>query len=257
MNGSSLRFDCKILKRLFTKSWVYLCGMFVRKSLKFGSIAVFAAFHSALYLPPGPWRSWAIYLEPIEGIILGPFAGFFAALIGSCIARMIKPDIFWMFGVIAEPLGVLVSGFLAKGRWKPVMIIYVVMITAYFMHPYGRMLPLWTILDILFALVLVYPVAKLGKWVFEENVKRLSRALVLISFVSTVADSLTRVFLLVPVGLYTFFGWSFNVLCYAWFIPGAIGSYIEDLIVVTISVAIGVPLLIALRKIPTFNYPLT
>jgi len=40
-----------------------------------------------------------IYLESIEGIILGPKVGFIAALIGSSIARMIKPDDFWMLNV--------------------------------------------------------------------------------------------------------------------------------------------------------------
>lgn len=228
----------------------------MRKSLKVGTIAIFAALHSVLYLLPGPWRSWAIYLEPIEGIVLGPIAGFFAALIGSSTARMIKPDEFWMFGVIAEPLGVLVSGFLVKGRWKPVVVIYGAMLATYFMHPYGRMLPLWTVLDILFAFILVYPVAKLGKYVFEEDVKRSSRALVLVSFVSTVTDSLTRVFLLVPAGLHMFFGWSFDILSWV-FITGAMGSYVEDLIVVIISVVVGVPLLVALRKVPAFDYPLT
>lgn len=40
-----------------------------------------------------------------------------------------------MFGVVAEPLGVLVAGFLAKGKWKPVAAIYAIMLGAYFIHP--------------------------------------------------------------------------------------------------------------------------
>lgn len=230
--------------------------MLVRKSLKIGSIAIFAALHSALYLPPGPWRSWAVYLEPIEGIVLGPIAGFFAALIGSSIARMIKPDEFWMFGIIAEPVGVMVSGFLAKGRWKPVMAIYGAMILAFFMHPYGRMLPLWTVMDILFAFIIIYPVARITKHVYQSDVTHLSEAVVSISFIGTVADSLTRVFLLVPAGLYRLFFSSFESLSGV-FIMGAAGSYIEDLIVVIVSVSVGVPLLVALRKVPGFDYPLT
>jgi len=228
----------------------------MRKSLKVGSIAIFAALHSALYLPPGPWRSWAVYLEPIEGIVLGPIGGFFAALIGSSTARMIKPDEFWMFGIIAEPMGVMVSGFLAKGRWKPVMMIYGVMIAAFFMHPYGRMLPLWAVMDILFAFIIIYPATKITKDVFQSDLAHLSKALVPISFIGTVADSLTRVFLLVPAGLHKLFFSSFETLSWV-FMMGAVGSYIEDLIVVIVSVSVGVPLLIALRKVPAFNYPLT
>ncbi|MGB9740497.1 MAG: hypothetical protein ACP5IM_06025 [Candidatus Bathyarchaeia archaeon] len=69
-------------------------------------------------------------LELIEGIILGPEAGFAAAFIGSSIARMIKPDELWMFGMIAEPISVLTAGLLAKARWKPALTLYAVMLLA-------------------------------------------------------------------------------------------------------------------------------
>jgi len=225
------------------------------KTLNISLISTFAALHSVLYLLPGPWRSWAIYLEPLEGMILGPKAGFAAAFIGSLTARIIKPSGEWMFGVVAEPMGVLVSGFLVKGRWKPVMAIYAIMLTAYFIHPFGRILPLWTILDILCAFLLIYPATKMGRYPLGENVKVLPLILVVISFVSTVADSLTRVFLLIPVGLYSLWG-PFEVIYFV-FVAGAIGSYIEDLTVVIASVLVGVPLLIALNKIPAFKYPLS
>jgi len=228
----------------------------MRKTLTIAMISVFAALHSVLYLLRGPWRSWAIYIEPLEGVILGPKAGFLAALIGSSVARLINPSYDWMFGVVAEPLGVLVSGFMAKGKWKPVAAIYAVMLTAYFIHPFGRALPLWTILDILVAFALIYPATKIGKAAFGEKVKRLPISLVLISFISTVADSLTRVFLLIPARLYSLLLWDFSTV-YFFFVLGAAGSYIEDALVVFTSVLVGVPLLIALRKNPNFQYPLT
>jgi hypothetical protein len=228
----------------------------VRKTLTIATISVFAALHSVLYLLPGPWRSWSIYIEPIEGVILGPMAGFLAALIGSIVGRLIKPSYDWMFGIIAEPLGVLVSGFMAKGKWMPVAAIYAVMLTAYFANPLGRELPLWAILDILVAFALIYPAAKICKAAFGEKVNRLPMSLALISFISTVADSLTRVFLLIPVGLYTLFFESFGAV-YSVFVLGAAGSYIEDVLVVFTSVLVGVPLLIALRKNPNFQFPLT
>jgi len=220
-------------------------------------ITTFAAFHVTLYfLSFGLWRNWAIYLEPLEGIILGPWAGFSAALIGSVIARMIKPIDFWMFGIIAEPLGVLACGFLAKGRWKPVLAIYVIMLAAYFIHPFGRWLPFWTILDILLALILIYPVAKITGNMLEENLKRLSLSLVLVSFIGTVTDALTRVFLLIPAGLYMVFGFPPDAV-YSIFVAGAIGSYIEDVLVVVVSILVGVPILVALRRIPNLQHLLT
>jgi len=204
----------------------------------------------------GLWRNWAIYLEPIEGIILGPWAGFSAALIGSIVARAIKPIDFWIFGIVAEPMGVLACGLLAKGRWKPVIAIYAFMLTAYFVHPFGTWLPLWTILDILLAFALIYPVAKISKNLFEENVKRLPISLILVSFVGTVTDALTRVFLLIPAGLYMFFGWPPEGVYFV-FVTGAADSYVEDVLVVVVSLLVGVPLLVALRRVLNLKQPLS
>jgi hypothetical protein len=231
--------------------------MDLRKTQKIALTAVFGAFHAVLYLPEGPWRSFVIYLIPIEGIVLGPAIGFSAALVGSVIARLIKPSIWWMFGIIAEPIGVITAGLLAKGKWREVTLIYGVMLSGYFIHPYGRMLPYWTILDLLIAFILIYPVSKIGKWIWGERAKRLPIALILIAFISTVADSMTRVFLLVPGGLYQYFGLSYDMLAYGWFIPGAVGSYIEDLFVSVATLIVGVPLLISLRKILHINNPLS
>ena len=65
-------------------------------------------------------------------------------------------------------------------------------------------------------------------------------------------DSLTRVFLLVPIGLYNFFGWSPEGV-YGVFVEGAVVSYVEDALVVAIAILVGVPLVIALRKLPAFR----
>ena len=213
-------------------------------------IGVFPSLHVVLYFMSfGLWRNWAIYLEPLEGVILGPQVGFLAALIGSVVARIIKPIDFWMFGIFAEPLGVLTAGFLIKGVWKPVLAIYIIMLSAYFIHPLGSQLPLWTILDVLLALTLIYPTAKIGRKLFEGNPKRVSASLALISFVSTVTDALVRIFLFIPIGLYAIFGLTHEAV-YAIFIAGAIDSYIEDTLVVVVSLIIGAPLFIAIKKIP-------
>jgi uncharacterized membrane protein len=225
----------------------------MRKSVRWSLTAIFAALHAVLYfISFGLWRNWGIYLESIEGIILGPEIGFFAALIGSTIGRMANPaDPFWMFGIVAEPISVLIAGLLARKRWKPALAAYVIMLSAYFIHPYGRQLPLWTILDILFALALVYPAAKFSKNLYTTNFKRLPMALVLISFVTIATDSLVRVFLLVPCGFYNlfpdFFG-SYEML-FAVFVGAAVDSYVEDIIVVIISLVVGVPLILSLSKL--------
>jgi hypothetical protein len=56
------------------------------------------------------------------------------------------------------------------------------------------------------------------------------------------------VFLLIPAGLYNVFGWTPEAVYFV-FIEGAIGSYIEDGLVVITSLLAGVPLLIAFKKL--------
>jgi len=220
-------------------------------------VGVFAALHVVLYLMSfGLWRNWSIYLEPIEGIVLGPWVGFTAALIGSLVGRTIKPTPLWMFGIIAEPMGVLACGLMAKKKWKLLLSLYAVMLAAYFMHPFGRWLPLWTILDILAALILIYPVTRMFKSLFEESLEQLTLPIPLISFIGTATDALTRVFMLVPAGLYLVLGWPTEVL-YPIFVSSAVDSYLEDALVVVVSSTVGVPLLAALRKIPGIKYPLS
>jgi hypothetical protein len=224
----------------------------MRRSQAVSLTAVFAALQVVLYFFSfGLWRNWAIYIESVEGIVLGPEIGFSAAFIGSAIARMIRPDIFWMFGIVAEPVSVLMTGLLAKARWRPVLAIYAIMLSAYLIHPFGRALPLWTILDILFGLILIYPTAKFSRSLFGDDVKRLTFALILISFVCTVTDSLVRVFLLVPCGLYTLFPNVFTGFTglYLIFVGAAVDSYIEDFLVVIVSFLVGVPLLISIFKL--------
>lgn len=225
------------------------------RSFQVSLTAVFAALHAVLYFMSfGLWRNWGIYLESIEGIILGPKLGFTTALIGSSIARMIRPDEFWMFGIIAEPISVLAAGLLARAKWKPVLVLYAVTLSAYFIHPYGnpfgQSLPLWTILDVLLAFFLIYPTAKLGGNLFNMNFKRLPFKLILISFVCIATDSLIRIFLLIPCGLYALFTYfsTFESLS-AIFVEAAAASYIEDLIVIIVSFTVGVPLLISLLKL--------
>jgi hypothetical protein len=220
-------------------------------------VGVFAALHAALYFVPFIlWRNWAIYLAPIEGVALGPWAGLLAAFIGSVAARLIKPDEFWMFGIIAEPIGVLSAGLLARGRWKQCMVIYSVMLAAYFMHPFGRMLPLWTILDVLIAFILIYPASRLSGKIFDEKNCSPLIPLAAISFITASADSLARIFLLIPAGLYSIFSLTFEGV-YGIFVTGAALSYIEDAITIAVSSVTGPKILDAFKKVLGLSAPLS
>jgi hypothetical protein len=232
------------MKQLSTKSLAFVC--------------VFAAFHVTLYLisPPVLWRNWAIYLAPIEGIILGPWAGFSAALIGSTIGRVMIPTPLWMFGIIAEPLSVLSAGFLVRGTWKPVVVVYVAIFLAYFASPLGRGLPVWPLSDAVIALCLVYPSAKLSKNLFGENVTLLPMSLAIVSFITVATDGFARVFLLIPAGLYSVLGMTQDMVLPI-FVGGGINSFIEDALVIVVSLVVGVPIVLTLRKAMNLQNPLS
>ena len=217
---------------------------------------VFAAFHATLYLisPAFLWRNWAIYLSPIEGMVLGPWAGFIAALIGSTIGRTLLPSPLWMFGIISEPLSIMSAGFLTRGKWQPVIALYAVMFAAYFISPLGQTLPFWPMLDTIAAVCLVYPAAKLSKNLFGENVNLLPASLVIVSFITVATDGLTRVFLFIPAGLYSVLGLTPAAAAVA-FLGGGVDSFIEDAFVVSIALVVGVPILLALRKVLNFKKP--
>ena len=228
-----------------------------RSSLMTSLIGIFAALHSILYLiPAGLWRSLSIYLEPLEGIILGPYAGFLAVLIGSIIARSIKPTGLWMFGVFAEPIGALACGLIVKGKWKTLLLIYAAMLGAYLMHPLSREIPLWTILDILAALILIYPAVRLSRRLLEGDARQISFATSLIAFIGCAADSLARIFLFIPAGLYLILGLSRSAV-YMTFLAGAAKSYMEDILTVVFASTVGSSILLALRRVSGIKYPLS
>ena len=238
-----------------------MCLKALRESRSVATLAVFVALHVVLdSIPIYPFREWAVYLEPLEGIILGPKLGILTAVIGGSISRaVVGANIFsFIYGVTGESIGVASAGLLVKGKWRTVAALYAFMLVAYFIHPYGMMLPLWAVLDCLAAFALVYPAAALSKNLLKKEieVKRFALAILLISFISTVAHSLTMIFILVPVGLYKVEFGTFEAVYYA-FLLGAAGSYIEDAIISAISIVAYSPLLLFLRRSKIIPFPLS
>jgi len=222
-------------------------------------IALFGAIHGILVAIPGLWRSWMIVIEPIEGMVLGPGAGFTAALIGSLVGRIVRPrpGLDLIFG-IAEPVGALAAGLMFTGRWKATFAVYAAMLAAYFIHPLGRTLPAWCLWDvyIAFALIFIAP-AVLGRAMRDKaDAGKLLPALALTAFIGIEADVLTRIFIFIPLGFYKLMGITEAALPAIW-VAGAVETPIESVISVIASVTVGVPLLVALTKGRILNWPLT
>ncbi len=230
-----------------------------RRSVVAASISVFGALHAVLTAIPGIWRSWMIVVEPLEGMVLGPYAGFMAALVGSVAGRVVRPrtGLYALFG-ISEPVGALTAGLAFKGRWKIILTVYAAMLSAYFIHPLGRRLPAWCLWDVYLATVSIPLVRVFYRRMVSDrlNPKTLLPAVALTSFIGVEADTLTRILLFVPCNLYKLMGVPEEALPYIW-MAGAIQTPIESAVSVLVSTTVGIPTLIALLRGRVLEWPLT
>lgn len=231
----------------------------VRSSLLVALVALFGALHAALVALPGIWRSWVIAILPLEGVLLGPRAGFLAALMGCLLGRLIRPrpGLYIIFG-LAEPVGALAAGLTIRGRWKALLALYVALLAAYFAHPLGRSLPAWCLWDTYIALALSPVGPRLAKRALDarDDPRVLAMSMAFTALLSVEADVLFRIFLLVPAGLYVLMGVSEATLR-LWWLAGALETPIESAISVLIAVAMGVPVLASLERGRVLKWPLT
>jgi len=208
----------------------------VSKAKLYAYAAVFASLHAILCFVEWPWRRWSLYIEPVEAAILGPVAGPLAALVGSTLGRAIFiPDLYsFVFGVPAETLGVFAAAKSWRGDYKTSLAMLSLMLILFFLHPAGRQLPPWTLIDIYFALL-----ASLILSVVKNIRKRLhsTARVALTGFIAVTVDAMVRVTILVPLGVYKLFGLDADSLR-ALFIMGALDSFAEDAILVVVSMLI-------------------
>ena len=226
--------------------------MEVRSSLLAALVALFGALHAVLVAIPGIWRSWMIVILPIEGVLLGPKAGFLAALMGCLIGRLIRPrpGFYVIFG-LAEPVGALAAGLAFRKKRGAVLALFSALLAAYFAHPLGRELPAWCLWDIYVALGLVLPACLVSGRVTGRGELRgpdLPLAVALSAFVGLEADVLTRIFMLIPMCLYLLLVPEpvLETLT-GWWVLGAFATPLEALIGMAVSAWIGPPILIALE----------
>jgi hypothetical protein len=117
-------------------------------------ITLFASIHGRSATIPGLWgpsvvaRSFVIFVEAIEGIILGPLAGFASGSMGAALGRIIRPReegflLSFAFGM-GEPMAALVAGLMFKRRWPFVALAFTSMLALFLIDPltWGARLPL-------------------------------------------------------------------------------------------------------------------
>lgn len=224
----------------------------MRQTQKIALTAIFAALHTTLSLFPGPvgFRSWIILITPLEGIILGPLLGFSAASIGYLLGWFIHPRPEPIIFGIGEPIGALTAGLMAQRKWPHALLLYAGMLLAFFAYPLTNTIPLWTLWDVYIAFACIFVFAILSR---TQIVQKLPVFLGFAAFIGTEADVLTRIFILIPLSGYQWWGIPAQMLP-SIFVLGAFQTPIEAIFSVAAAVIIGVPLLKILQKSKTLNF---
>lgn len=232
-----------------------------RRSLYVAVVAVLAALHIVLsYAPPlVGFRRMSIAMEPLEGIIAGPYLGFLSAVIGWIGGRFVRPDGVWienLFG-IAEAIGALGAGFLVARKWYLTAGLYAFLLLVFLTHPLAAKIPLWTLWDTYLGLAAVFPAAFLLRRIHDvkSDKSRLVPAVALVAFASVELDSMVRIFMLIVGGLYKAYPIPVDLLAGV-FVLGAFQTPVEAAYSILASVLVGVPALVALEKSKILSWPL-
>jgi hypothetical protein len=233
-----------------------------KRSLFVSVVAIFTSLNVVLdsfvgmpQLVEGVWYSWIFVIEPLNGIVLGPYAGFLSTLIGVMIGHFIYfRGIDEFLFTIGAPVGAMVSGLLFKGRWKTVFVYYVVLFAAYFLTPIAWQLPIWGMWNTYCAYGALCIIALIitKKRVEKPETRKLSYTLPTSAFIGLEADILLRIFLFIPCRTYQFiYGFNVETVQLIW-IGGAVITPIQVVISVLATLTLGVPLIKALNKTRLF-----
>lgn len=224
-------------------------------------IAIFAAFNvvcDSLLGPPlpfsGVWYSWIFISEPITGIILGPWAGFFSSFIGVMIGHFVYfRGVEEFLFTVGAPIGTIISALIFRGKWKIALIYYLTLLGAFFATPIAWQLPFWGMWDVYLAFsclpVLAF-VMRRGRNLRNNKSTsiRLLYIVALCAFIGLEADVLFRIFILIPCQTYrAFFDFDVGALQSIW-VVGAVETSIKATLSTLVSMMVVPIIITAVRK---------
>jgi uncharacterized membrane protein len=169
-------------------------------------IAVFAALYYALsivspFVPAIGIPEIKIQLEAaiasIFGLVLGPYLGFFAGLVGAFVAWVLPPGSMSPFGLpflLSPALNALVVGLIYFKKWKHAFaVLGLLIVTFLFLPPSQPLGEFWyvgvaVIWDKIIALLLILPSVKFSKY-FTSS-RSLSILYFLLAFIGNQADNM-------------------------------------------------------------------
>ena len=235
------------MKRLIGSKFISLVAVFAAVNV------IFDSFVSAPLPFSGIWYSWIFIFEPVNGIVLGPLAGFFSSLIGVMIGHYVNfVDVYEFLFTLGVPIGAMISALVFRGKWKIPLVFYGVLLAAFFATPVAWQLPPWGMWDTYLALACLLAaiiVMRKRKNLWNTKSKRnLVYVLAFSAFIGLEADVLFRIFIFVPCQTYQlFYGYDVSILQATW-VLGAVETPIKAALSALVTTMIGLPLIIAARK---------
>ena len=156
---------------------------------------------------------------PLNGIILGPFYGFIATLLGGFVGHFLffRGIEEFLFGVGAA-VGSAICGFTWNRRFLPILAFYTLGLASYFVTPISFSLPIWGMWDVYCAYGVILLLGVFYNrlptiWVGDQ----VRVWVALCSFIGLEADVLFRIFLFIPVGTYrSIYGFPVEILSEIW-----------------------------------------
>ncbi len=194
-------------------------------------------------------------VAPIYGFLLGPWLGFVSCLIGACINRILSgANLFGWLTLPATPLSAFIAGSLttlnlkAMRGWCISASILAVLIAAWYSTPTGRALPYFPILHwIALTLILVFR-GKLTSIHVKLSKSRMIIYIAIVSFSSTMTTHMYGTLMFIISMHLLLVGAQHNSTeILSSLLPIVI---VERLTFTAIATILGVPLILASRRIP-------
>jgi hypothetical protein len=229
-------------------------------------VASLAAVYSVLRIIPTfpligvPGASFSVsdIMASLYGILLGPYLGPLSIMVGTSIGYFAgKPPVFLGLDFMPAAINSIVVGFIMKGKRKYSMIIYLVLLVLFLIHPYApRMIQInlnyakdsfgfpFVWMHTIGLIILVSPVGKnISRFINEKSIRMSAVGFFLLSLVGTLSQHLMGNLLFSSIILPTLNVEAVNTIWWGifWVYP------IERLIIVILSMIIGVPIIRTLR----------
>ena len=203
---------------------------------------------------PGAYFSVSDVIASLYGILLGPYLGPLSIMLGTFIGYFAgKPPVFLGLDFLPAAINSIVVGFVMRGKRKYSIIIYLVLLVLFFIHPYApRMIQIglsygedglafpfiW--MHLIGLIILVSPVGKhTSRLINEKSIKMSAIGFLLLSLIGTLSQHLMGNLLFSSIILPTLSVEAANTIWWGifWVYP------IERVLIVILSVIIGLPII--------------